>query len=136
MALQKEITLNNGIVTNYHTIQEVHYNFLENKTLIVLNSYVSKEIRDSHKKVDEVEQSILKLTNEAVKAEGKNDIDLLDSINEKINTLATTFQDISSKNYIAGISTITLNYIPEDITLTGLYKALKETKEYSKAKKV
>ena len=89
MALQKEITLNNGIVTNYHTIQEVHYNFLENKTLIVLNSYVSKEIRDNHKKVDEVEQSILKLTNEAVKAEGKNDIDLLDSINEKINTLAS-----------------------------------------------
>lgn len=136
MALQKKIELNNGIVANYHVINQVHFNFLENKTLISLDSYVSKEIRDSHKKIDEVNKSIISLTEQAGKAEKDGNLELLESLNEKISSLVAQFQDLASKNYTVGTSSIALSYIPEDISLTGLYKVLTSMTEYSKAKKV
>lgn len=136
MALSKKITLDNGIETNYHVIKEVHYNFLENKTIVKIDSYVSEDVRNNHKKVKETADSIDKLSAQAIKAQNESNYELLESLNAKIADLMTTYQSISNKNYIAVTSKISLDYIPEDISLTGLYKELKKTEEFSKAKKV
>lgn len=136
MALSKKITLDNGIETNYHVIKEVHYNFLESKTIVKIDSYVSEDVRNNHKKVKETSDSIDKLSTQAIKAQNESNYELLESLNSKISDLMTTYQSISNKNYIAGTSKISLDYIPEDISLAGLYKELKKTEEFSKAKKV
>ena len=136
MALSKKITLDNGIETNYHVIKEVHYNFLENKTIVYIDSYVSENVRNNHKKVKETADSINKLSEQAIKAQNESNYELLESLNAKINDLMITYKDISDKNYVAGTTKVSLDYIPEDISLVGVYKELKKTDEFSKAKKV
>ena len=136
MALSKKIILDNGIETNYHVIKEVHYNFLENKTIVYIDSYVSEDVRNNHKKVKETSDSIDKLSTQAVKAQNESNYELLESLNAKINDLMITYKDISDKNYVAGTTKVSLDYIPEDISLVGVYKELKKTDEFSKAKKV
>jgi len=136
MALSKKITLDNGIETNYHVIKEVHYNFLENKTIVSIDSYVSEDVRNNHKKVKETADSINKLSEQAIKAQNESNYELLESLNAKINDLMITYKDISDKNYVAGTTKVSLDYIPEDISLVGVYEELKKTDEFSKAKKV
>lgn len=136
MALSKKIILDNGIETNYHVIKEVHYNFLENKTIVYIDSYVSENVRNNHKKVKETADSINKLSEQAIKAQNESNYELLESLNAKINDLMITYKDISDKNYVAGTTKVSLDYIPEDISLVGVYKELKKTDEFSKAKKV
>ena len=80
MALSKKITLDNGIETNYHVIKEVHYNFLEEKTIISIDNYVSEDVRKNHKKVEETVDSIDKLSAQAIKAQNESNYELLESL--------------------------------------------------------
>ena len=45
MALQKQIVLENGIVTNYHRIVSIN-KITNNSTIVEIASYISKEQRD------------------------------------------------------------------------------------------
>ncbi len=47
MALQKEIILENGITANYHLILNTHFIKQQNKTIVKIASYISKDFRDT-----------------------------------------------------------------------------------------
>lgn len=49
MALKKAITLNNGVVVNYHRIQSIGFNKYGRANCLILQ-YVSQEIREKDEK--------------------------------------------------------------------------------------
>lgn len=136
MALQKEIQLDNGIVTNYHMIKQASFNFVEGQSVIQVENYVSKDIRENLKEIDEISDSIDKLLVQADKAERDGDTDLIESLSEKIHTLNHRFNELSIKTFSANSDNILLDSVPEKISLSDIYKLLKTTDKYAKAKKV
>ena len=136
MAFLKEKKLKNGVITTYHRIKSVNYNFLEGQTLVEIDSYTSKEYREKEKKIDELDKTINVLYNQYRTSIEKGEKQLADSIREKMNELQDVQDDLSSKNFIADTSVITIDSIPEDITISSIYKLLSTLEEYSDAKEV
>ena len=87
MALDKSIILNNGIEARYHRIKEIHLNFLEDYSVMLVDSYVSKEIRDTQKEIKTLEENINTYLEKYEKAIDNNDDELAHSIEEKLRTL-------------------------------------------------
>lgn len=136
MALQKEIVLDNGIVTNYHIIKEVNINYVEQQTIIVVNNYVSKDIRENLNRIEELETGIDSFKTQMQEAEAKGQDELEKSMRDKLHQLSHEYNEITSKTFEANVDRILLDNIPEDISLSAVYKLLKTTDKYSKAKKV
>lgn len=136
MALQKEITLDNGIVTNYHVIKEVSFNFIEQQTVIVVNNYVSSEIKSNLNRITELEEGMSSFMSQMQEAETKGQDELEKSMRNKLHQLSHEYNSLVSKHFAADTDRILLDNIPEDISLAGIYKLLKTTDKYSKAKKV
>lgn len=136
MALQKEIVLDNGIVTNYHIIKEVNVNYVEQQTIIVVNNYVSKDIRENLNRIEELETGIDSFKTQMQEAEAKGQDELEKSMRDKLHQLSHEYNEITSKTFEANVDRILLDNIPEDISLSAVYKLLKTTDKYSKAKKV
>lgn len=136
MALQKEIELDNGIKANYHIITRAHFNFIENLTLIEVASYASKEARDKEKRLEELEASIDKYHTMIHDAEEKKDEELLESLAEKINAIFKERESLVGINFAVQSINMRLEGIPENMSIDALYKLLKTTEIYSKAKKV
>ena len=136
MALQKEITLDNGIVTNYHVIKSVHINYIEQQTVIVVANYVSKDIRGNLDRIKELENGMNSFMSRMQEAESKGQDELEKSMRTKLHQLSHEYNEMTSKNFEANEDRILLDNIPEDISLSAIYKLLKTTEKYSKAKKV
>ena len=135
MALQKEIVLNSGITTNYHKIKNVSYNFIESKAIVNIVSYVSKEIRDLDT-IEDIQNMIQTVTDKMSTLNQEKDAELIVSLGEKLHDLYHKLNEVNNTRYDAGSSVIELDSIPSDITITNIYKVLKSTDLYSKAKKV
>ena len=137
MALDKSIILNNGIEARYHRIKEIHLNFLEDYSVMLVDSYVSKEIRDTQKEIKTLEESINTYLEKYEKAIDNNDDELAHSIEEKLITLTDKHQEDISKNFIANQTSIEFeNSLEEDVSISNFYKLLTKFDEFKKAKKV
>ena len=136
MALLKEKKLKNGVITTYHRVKSINYNFLEEQTLVEIDSYISEEYREKEKKIYDLEKTIDILYNQYRTSIERGEKQLAESIHSRIEELNDKLEEMSSKNYIVDTSVITIDSIPEDITVSSIYKLLMTLEEYSDAKEV
>ena len=61
MAINKSIIKQNGLATNYHKISNISLDFINHKCSVILESYVSKDIRDKGIKAEKAKDDLQKL---------------------------------------------------------------------------
>ena len=127
MAISKQIIKQNGLNTNYHKITNIIFNYIYNNTQIVLESYISKEIREKAIKKEQILESLKTLSNQY---ESAKDSEIIAALAEKIQILQESNKDILNKNFVADQAIITLDYIPQDTTFEGIYKEIMNLEEY------
>lgn len=132
MALQKEITSNNGAIATYHRIKSIvrNYKILE----ICLECYASEEYREKEKVVFEIAAELDALTLRYSELTGmdlenmtEDEIAERDEIKNKLDTYEDYLQMGEYPLYNINAS------IPwednEDISFAGIYQVIKETHE-------
>ena len=127
MAISKSIIKQNGLATNYHKISNISLDFINHKCSVVLESYVSKDIRDKGIKAEKAEDDLQKLISQYELAK---DGEIIKSLEEKINTFQELNKDILNENYIADQTLIELNFIPEDTSFAGIYNELMKLDDF------
>lgn len=121
MAISKSIIKQNGLATNYHKISNISLDFINHKCSVILESYVSKDIRDKGIKAEKAKDDLQKLISQYELAK---DGEIIKSLEEKINTFQELNKDILNENYIADQTLIELSFIPEDTSFAGIYNEL------------
>lgn len=121
MAINKSIIKQNGLATNYHKISNISLDFINHKCSVILESYVSKDIRDKGIKAEKAKDDLQKLISQYELAK---DGEIIKSLEEKINTFQELNKDILNENYIADQTLIELSFIPEDTSFAGIYNEL------------
>ena len=127
MAINKSIIKQNGLATNYHKISNISLDFINHKCSVVLESYVSKDIRDKGIKAEKAKDDLQKLISQYELAK---DGEIIKSLEEKINTFQELNKDILNENYIADQTLIELSFIPEDTSFTGIYNELMKLDDF------
>lgn len=127
MAINKSIIKQNGLATNYHKISNISLNFINHKCSVVLESYVSKDIRDKGIKAEKAKDDLQKLISQYELAK---DGEIIKSLEEKINTFQELNKDILNENYIADQTLIELSFIPEDTSFAGIYNELMKLDDF------
>lgn len=127
MAINKSIIKQNGLATNYHKISNISLDFINHKCSVVLESYVSKDIRDKGIKAEKAKDDLQKLISQYELAK---DGEIIKSLEEKINTFQELNKDILNENYIADQTLIELGFIPEDTSFTGIYNELMKLDDF------
>ncbi|MBQ2639155.1 MAG: hypothetical protein IJF92_00095 [Bacilli bacterium] len=137
MALQKEIELTNGVKVNYHRIQRVEYNLVRNQTIVHIESYVNKDIREESKRVPTLRSAVDRLNQQLILASESNNADLVKSLRIKINDLLVEYNVKVNKRYSANMTHLYIDGLPEkDLSLKGVYELVKTLDTYSKSKEV
>ena len=137
MALQKEIELTNGVKVNYHRIQRVEYNLVRNQTIVHIESYVNKDIREESKRVPTLRSAVDRLNQQLILASESNNADLVKSLRIKINDLLVEYNVKVNKRYSVNVTRLYLDGLPEkDLSLKGVYELVKTLDTYSKSKEV
>lgn len=136
MAILKEIILENGIKTNYHRIGEAHFNLIESQALIKIYSYISEEYRNEEKKIDSLTKIINALTLQYNQALNNKDSQMVDSFYNKIEESKIQRDNLLSKQFYVSSSIITLDLIPDDLSLNNLYRLITTLDTYSNSKEV
>lgn len=127
MAISKSIIKQNGLATNYHKISNISLDFINHKCSVVLESYVSKDIRDKGIKAEKAKDDLQKLISQYELAK---DGEIIKSLEEKINTFQELNKDILNENYIADQTLIELSFIPEDTSFAGIYNELMKLDDF------
>lgn len=127
MAISKSIIKQNGLATNYHKISNISLDFINHKCSVVLESYVSKDIRDIGIKAEKAKDDLQKLISQYELAK---DGEIIKSLEEKINTFQELNKDILNENYIADQTLIELSFIPEDTSFAGIYNELMKLDDF------
>lgn len=127
MAINKSIIKQNGLATNYHKISNISLDFINHKCSVILESYVSKDIRDKGIKAEKAKDDLQKLISQYELAK---DGEIIKSLEEKINTFQELNKDILNENYIADQTLIELSFIPEDTSFTGIYNELMKLDDF------
>lgn len=127
MAINKSIIKQNGLATNYHKISNISLDFINHKCSVVLESYVSKDIRDKGIKAEKAKDDLQKLISQYELAK---DGEIIKSLEEKINTFQELNKDILNENYIADQTLIELSFIPEDTSFAGIYNELMKLDDF------
>ena len=127
MAINKSIIKQNGLATNYHKISNISLDFINHKCSVILESYVSKDIRDKGIKAEKAKDDLQKLISQYELAK---DGEIIKSLEEKINTFQELNKDILNENYIADQTLIELSFIPEDISFAGIYNELMKLDDF------
>ena len=127
MAINKSIIKQNGLVTNYHKISNISLDFINHKCSVILESYVSKDIRDKGIKAEKAKDDLQKLISQYELAK---DGEIIKSLEEKINTFQELNKDILNENYIADQTLIELSFIPEDTSFAGIYNELMKLDDF------
>ena len=127
MAINKSIIKQNGLATNYHKISNISLDFINHKCSVLLESYVSKDIRDKGIKAEKAKDDLQKLISQYELAK---DGEIIKSLEEKINTFQELNKDILNENYIADQTLIELSFIPEDTSFAGVYNELMKLEEF------
>ena len=127
MAINKSIIKQNGLATNYHKISNISLDFINHKCSVVLESYVSKDIRDKGIKAEKAKDDLQKLISQYELAK---DGEIIKSLEEKINTFQELNKDILNENYIADQTLIELSFIPEDTSFARIYNELMKLDDF------
>ena len=127
MAINKSIIKQNGLATNYHKISNISLDFINHKCSVVLESYVSKDIRDKGIKAEKAKDDLQKLISQYELAK---DGEIIKTLEEKINTFQELNKDILNENYIADQTLIELSFIPEDTSFAGIYNELMKLDDF------
>ena len=127
MAISKSIIKQNGLATNYHKISNISLDFINHKCSVILESYVSKDIRDKGIKAEKAKDDLQKLISQYELAK---DGEIIKSLEEKINTFQELNKDILNENYIADQTLIELGFIPEDTSFAGIYNELMKLDDF------
>ena len=127
MAINKSIIKQNGLATNYHKISNISLDFINHKCSVILESYVSKDIRDKGIKAEKAKDDLQKLISQYELAK---DGEIIKSLEEKINTFQELNKDILNENYIADQTLIELGFIPEDTSFAGIYNELMKLDDF------
>lgn len=127
MAINKSIIKQNGLATNYHKISNISLDFINHKCSVILESYVSKDIRDKGIKAEKAKDDLQKLISQYELAK---DGEIIKSLEEKINTFQELNKDILNENYIADQTLIELSFIPEDTSFAGIYNELMKLDDF------
>lgn len=127
MAISKSIIKQNGLATNYHKISNISLDFINHKCSVVLESYVSKDIRDKGIKAEKAKDDLQKLISQYELAK---DGEIIKSLEEKINIFQELNKDILNENYIADQTLIELSFIPEDTSFAGIYNELMKLDDF------
>lgn len=127
MAISKSIIKQNGLATNYHRISNISLDFINHKCSVILESYVSKDIRDKCIKAEKAKDDLQKLISQYELAK---DGEIIKSLEEKINTFQELNKDILNENYIADQTLIELSFIPEDTSFAGIYNELMKLDDF------
>lgn len=127
MAISKSIIKQNGLATNYHKISNISLDFINHKCSVILESYVSKDIRDKGIKAEKAKDDLQKLIS---RYELAKDGEIIKSLEEKINTFQELNKDILNENYIADQTLIELSFIPEDTSFAGIYNELMKLDDF------
>lgn len=127
MAISKSIIKQNGLATNYHKISNISLDFINHKCSVILESYVSKDIRDKGIKAEKAKDDLQKLISQYELAK---DGEIIKSLEEKINTFQELNKDILNENYIADQTLIELSFIPEDTSFAGIYNELMKLDDF------
>lgn len=127
MAISKSIIKQNGLATNYHRISNISLDFINHKCSVILESYVSKDIRDKGIKAEKAKDDLQKLISQYELAK---DGEIIKSLEEKINTFQELNKDILNENYIADQTLIELSFIPEDTSFAGIYNELMKLDDF------
>ena len=127
MAISKSIIKQNGLATNYHKISNISRDFINHKCSVILESYVSKDIRDKGIKAEKAKDDLQKLISQYELAK---DGEIIKSLEEKINTFQELNKDILNENYIADQTLIELSFIPEDTSFAGIYNELMKLDDF------
>lgn len=129
MAFGNKITATTGVSTKYHKISTVYIDFSKGTSTIILDNYLTEDYRKKEKSIEEIRNSINKLTEQAK----TNNKDTSTALLQKANKLIEDNQEDLNKNFIASKDTIELNYIPETLTYEAFYKELAKLEKYKDA---
>lgn len=131
MAMNKEVIEDTGLKTMYHRISKINVDFKNNKAVIEVDNYVSKDYRDKAKKQQDIKFKIDTLIREYEDTQNNNALAL--SLQEKIQNLQNLNKDLLESEYSAGTTSIELDSLPEDMSYTGFYNELKKLDTYKDA---
>lgn len=132
MAINKRLSRDIGVTTEYHRIKSVTINYVVNQCIIILEEYLNKEFRDKAKNIESVKLKI----DDYIKKSNIEDEALKKSFIEKAEILRSKNEDDLNAKFFVKETSIILDYIPEDLTIGGIYKELTKLEEYSNSKEV
>ena len=130
MAMNKEITKDSGLTTNYHRISKIEINFISRYCNVIIENYVSEEYRNKAKEADDLRK---KLMNLQYQIDNNTDTNLTNALNEKYALLLNNNQELLNTDYAVDTNTITLDYIPQDTSYKGFYEEIKKLNTYKYA---
>jgi len=131
MALEKELLNESGIVSTYHRILNVEVNYVLNECVISIVNYKDESFREREKNLEKLKASVEDL-NQKYESETSEEIKtaLLDKIKDiKSNSL-------ENKIYYTNIEKIHLDYVPEDLSYSALYKIVSSLESFDLSKDV
>lgn len=106
LALNKEIKKISGLITKYHRIKSLKIDTTMNITEIELEEYLDDTYRNLAKKVELEKKSITDLIKQIEKT---TDNTIKNALIEKLDRLNNKNADNFNKEYLAGISRVTIN---------------------------
>lgn len=106
LALNKEIKKISGLITKYHRIKSLKIDTTMNITEIELEEYLDDTYRNLAKKVELEKKSITDLIKQIEKT---TDNTIKNALIEKLDRLNNKNVDNFNKEYLAGISRVTIN---------------------------
>lgn len=142
MALQKKITNEVGIVTNYHRIGEFGFS-KDNKTIsIVMFNYVDKSYREEEEKMISVREQIENKNNEITRLMALNEdgsqLEKIKILSKEINALSEMpYARNATSSTVAYKNVIVMEFDPnKSYSMTELYDWIKQQDNYKQAKDV
>ena len=128
MALKLKITNRKGITTNYHRISALE---VTDRIVVTLASYVSKDYRDSEKKIQENLRLKEELEKQIIDEQVKEDPDMLKimELQARVNSL-----DLVPKENVASSMRYTVPFdVEDDISFKSIYEQLKQEEVFKDA---
>lgn len=142
MALQKKITNEVGIVTNYHRIGEFGFS-KDNKTIsIVMFNYVDKSYREEEEKMISVREQIESKNNEITRLMALNEdgsqLEKIKILSKEINALSEMpYARNATNSTVAYKNVIVMEFDPnKSYSMAELYDWIKQQDNYKQAKDV
>lgn len=133
MAMKKEILKESGLTASYHKIKNIAINEMKEQCIITLEEYIDETYRDKAKEVKETLDAIDEIYHQiySVKDEA-----IVNALLEKVGTLQARSEELVESKYYIGENVVTLDYIPEDTTVTGFYNELKKIDRYADSEEI